>query len=220
MAFIGSGACHRSASMCQQRDSTSAVFGYSSLSIMFLSAASMYRRFRTSSSIHVLTKVARIELRVAIQHGLVMHHLVGGFRQITLLWNGKFRERLGFLRDGRTAALISTLSGTTRSSALPQVLSQQCELLFSVVECVSDIAVPFVDLERLLRSGIQKSQSRFWIFAGKWSHLRYVKIRMATVSHGCIRARFRNEHRHSNEHGRVLTKRNAHVGLLHILKHV
>jgi hypothetical protein len=28
--------------------------------------------------------------------------------------------------------------------------------LFSVVECVSDIAVPFVDLERLLRSGIQK----------------------------------------------------------------
>ena len=28
MAFIGSGACHRSASMCQQRDSTSAVFGY------------------------------------------------------------------------------------------------------------------------------------------------------------------------------------------------
>lgn len=47
--------------------------------------------------------------------------------------------------------------------------------------------------------------------------LRYVKIRMATASHGGIRARFRNEHRHSNSHGCVLTKRNAHVGLLHIL---
>lgn len=52
---------------------------------------------------------------------------------------------------------------------------------------------------------------------GNGHNLRYVKIRMATASHGGIRARFRNEHRHSNSHGCVLTKRNAHVGLLHIL---
>lgn len=58
-AFAGSGACHSWASMETQRRSSSAVRGYSSLSIMFLSRHSL---MRTSAwgSIQVVTKVARL----------------------------------------------------------------------------------------------------------------------------------------------------------------
>ncbi len=59
MVCSGSGACHRSASIVQHRVSTAAVCGYSSLSIMFLSAASRYSR-AACSSIHVPTNVARL----------------------------------------------------------------------------------------------------------------------------------------------------------------
>src|ERR1700733_1725704 len=52
------GACHRSASMWTQRRSTSAVCGYSSLSIMFLLTDSAIRA-RSSGSAHVWQKVAR-----------------------------------------------------------------------------------------------------------------------------------------------------------------
>src|SRR6185437_15272506 len=52
------GACHRSASMCTQRASISAVCGYSSLSIMFLSTDSAISA-RTSGSAHVWQNVAR-----------------------------------------------------------------------------------------------------------------------------------------------------------------
>jgi hypothetical protein len=51
-------ACHRSARMLTQRISSSAVCGYSSLSIMFLSTASAMSA-AASGSIHVVTKVAR-----------------------------------------------------------------------------------------------------------------------------------------------------------------
>ena len=52
------GACHRSASMCTQRASISAVCGYSSLSIMFLLTESAIRA-RSSGSAHVWQNVAR-----------------------------------------------------------------------------------------------------------------------------------------------------------------
>jgi hypothetical protein len=58
MVWSGSGAFHSRAIIRQQRSSISAVAGYSSLSIMFLSKASLYSRFAWSS-IHVPTKVAR-----------------------------------------------------------------------------------------------------------------------------------------------------------------
>ena len=54
----GSGACHRSASIATQRRSSSAVRGYSSLSIMFLSRQSDISR-PACGSIQVVTKVAR-----------------------------------------------------------------------------------------------------------------------------------------------------------------
>jgi hypothetical protein len=57
-AVCGSGACHRSASMRVQRRSSSAVRGYSSLSIMFLSAHSAMSA-AACGSIHVVTNVAR-----------------------------------------------------------------------------------------------------------------------------------------------------------------
>lgn len=58
-ALSGSGACHRSASIDTQRRSSSAVRGYSSLSIMFLSRHSPIST-PASGSIHVVTKVARL----------------------------------------------------------------------------------------------------------------------------------------------------------------
>ncbi len=58
VASSGSGACHRSASMATQRRSSSAVCGYSSLSIMFLSTHSAISA-RACGSIQVVTNVAR-----------------------------------------------------------------------------------------------------------------------------------------------------------------
>ncbi|CAM5549242.1 hypothetical protein SPURM210S_03636 [Streptomyces purpurascens] len=57
-AVSGSGACHRSASIATHRRSSSAVRGYSSLSIMFLSRHSAISS-PASGSIQVVTKVAR-----------------------------------------------------------------------------------------------------------------------------------------------------------------
>lgn len=54
----GSGACHSSASIATQRRSSSAVRGYSSLSIMFLSRHSAIS-IPACGSIQVVTKVAR-----------------------------------------------------------------------------------------------------------------------------------------------------------------
>ena len=57
-AAAGSGAFHRSARIATQRRSSSAVCGYSSLSIMFLSAVSAMSR-AACGSIQVVTNVAR-----------------------------------------------------------------------------------------------------------------------------------------------------------------
>jgi hypothetical protein len=59
MMSAGSGAFHRSARMATQRRSSSAVCGYSSLSIMFLSEHSAISS-RACGSIQVVTKVARL----------------------------------------------------------------------------------------------------------------------------------------------------------------
>ena len=59
VAFSCSGEFHRSARMLTQRASISAVCGYSSLSIMFLSAVSAIRR-APKAGIHVVTNVARL----------------------------------------------------------------------------------------------------------------------------------------------------------------
>ncbi len=58
-AVVGSGACQRSASIREHRRSSSAVRGYSSLSIMFLSAVCAISA-AAWGSIHVVTKVARL----------------------------------------------------------------------------------------------------------------------------------------------------------------
>lgn len=58
-ALSGAGACHRSASMDTHRRSSSAVRGYSSLSIMFLSRHSAISS-PAYGSIQVVTKVARL----------------------------------------------------------------------------------------------------------------------------------------------------------------
>ena len=55
-----SGTCHRSPSIRTHRASMSAVCGYSSLSTMFLSTVAAYS-LSASSSIHVVTKVARLK---------------------------------------------------------------------------------------------------------------------------------------------------------------
>ena len=58
VAWLPLGAFHRLLRMLTQRRSSSAVCGYSSLSIMFLSAVSAINR-AASGGIHVVTKVAR-----------------------------------------------------------------------------------------------------------------------------------------------------------------
>ncbi len=58
VAFASSGAFHSWAIIRTQRPSIAAVCGYSSLSIMFLSAVSANSR-RASSSMYVVTNVAR-----------------------------------------------------------------------------------------------------------------------------------------------------------------
>ena len=58
-AAAASGACHRLARMFTQRRSSSAVCGYSSLSIMFLSKHSAISCC-ACGSIHVVTNVARL----------------------------------------------------------------------------------------------------------------------------------------------------------------
>ena len=57
VAASASGACHRRLRMLTQRSSSSAVCGYSSLSIMFLSKHSDMSR-SACGSIHVVTNVA------------------------------------------------------------------------------------------------------------------------------------------------------------------
>ena len=59
VASCASGACHRWLSMVTQRISRSAVCGYSSLSIMFLSRHSAMS-LSACGSIQVVTKVARL----------------------------------------------------------------------------------------------------------------------------------------------------------------
>ena len=72
--LAASGAFHRSAIMCTQRRSISAVCGYSSLSIMFLSIASVHQRV----DLGLLPRLAergQVLAGVAVEHQLVRHDL-------------------------------------------------------------------------------------------------------------------------------------------------
>ena len=65
--------------MLTQRRSSSAVCGYSSLSIMFLSADSAIR-MSASGSIHVVHERREVEPGVAVEHQLVVDDLERGAR--------------------------------------------------------------------------------------------------------------------------------------------
>ena len=74
MACSGSGACHRWARMLTQRRSNSAVCGYSSLSIMFLSSALGHQPH--GLGLHPGGhERGQVEPGVAVQHELVVHQL-------------------------------------------------------------------------------------------------------------------------------------------------
>ena len=95
--------------MLTQRISMSAVRGYSSLSIMFLSNVSDMS-VCACGSIHVVTNVARFEPRVAVEHQLVVDHLVRGvgshpaLRQ--LVRRGARRPRPPGRRSGRSRTVL------------------------------------------------------------------------------------------------------------------
>ena len=76
IVLADSGAFQRSASMCTQRRSISAVCGYSSLSIMFLSMAQLHERV----DLRLLPRLAergQVLAGVAVEHQLVVHDLEG-----------------------------------------------------------------------------------------------------------------------------------------------
>ena len=80
VASSGIGACHRSARIATQRRSISAVCGYSSLSIMFLSAQSDIsgERLRLHPGGH---ERGQVEPGAAVQQQLVLDQLVGDVRR-------------------------------------------------------------------------------------------------------------------------------------------
>ena len=75
VASSASGACQRWLRMLTQRVSSSAVCGYSSLSIMFLSKHSAIS-FSACGSIQVADERRHVEARVAVEHQLVVDDLV------------------------------------------------------------------------------------------------------------------------------------------------
>ena len=79
--------------MFTQRRSISAVCGYSSLSIMFLSNDSAMSR-SASGSIHVVTNVAMFRRRAAVEQQLVVDQPVGGLRASSSIGHLELRDRL------------------------------------------------------------------------------------------------------------------------------
>ncbi len=82
MVLAAAGEFHKSANMWTARASISAVWGYSSLSTIFLSRHSSIRRW-TSGSTQVWQKVARF-IRVAVEHQLVVHDRIGLLRRMRI----------------------------------------------------------------------------------------------------------------------------------------
>ena len=93
VASSSPGAFHSRASMLTQRSSISAVCGYSSLSIMFLSNVSAIRS-RASSSIHVVTKRGQIQPRVAVENQLVSDQVVRLLRRQSAIGHAVLGHRL------------------------------------------------------------------------------------------------------------------------------
>ena len=90
MVRSGWGECQSSASMWTQRISSSAVCGYSSLSIMFLSKVSDMRRW-ASGSIHVPQNVARLkrELPSRINSSWIrLYAVLGAMPSSGMEWRG------------------------------------------------------------------------------------------------------------------------------------
>ena len=95
-----SGACHRSASMATQRRSSSAVCGYSSLSIMFLSKHSAIScvGLRLHPGGHERREV---QPRVAVEHQLVVDDLVRDVGRHLAARELEAGDRAGVHRDER-----------------------------------------------------------------------------------------------------------------------
>ena len=99
VASSSSGEFHSRLSMFTQRISRSAVRGYSSLSIMFLSNVSRHERF--GLRLHPRRDERReVQPRVAVEHELVVHDLVRGVglqarRRQLLAWCGVHLARTG-----------------------------------------------------------------------------------------------------------------------------
>ncbi len=117
MADAASGACHRSARMCTQRDSISAVCGYSSLSIMFLSMQARINR-STSGATRVVQNVARFwrELPSSSSSSCTSASAIaGGTPRSGIVYFGRrpFRKAGGVHRRGSdvAAATIGSMQG-------------------------------------------------------------------------------------------------------------
>ena len=113
-ASASRGAFHRSASICTQRRSISAVWGYSSLSIMFLSMARSISLW-TSGSSQVWQKVARFwrALPSSSSSSAMAWKASAG----TTMFSGKSLEGRVFLRS---------MSAKTESSSSSRTLSLLC----------------------------------------------------------------------------------------------
>ena len=91
--FHAPGACQRSAIMCTQRSSISAVCGYSSLSIMFLSSDSSIS-WRASGSDPGRAEGRQVLPRVAVQQQLIVHQAVYFLRRGCVIRQAVFRQVL------------------------------------------------------------------------------------------------------------------------------
>ena len=107
----GSGAFQRSASIPTHRCSSSAVRGYSSLSIMFLSKHSSISP-PACGSVQVVTKRGEVETGVAVEHQLVVHDLIGDIRVERAIGQGESRNPDGLVVEHR----VDRQLGRTRSS--------------------------------------------------------------------------------------------------------
>ena len=111
VASATSGACHSRASMFTQRVSSSAVCGYSSLSIMFLDSDSAIS-FSACGSIHVVTNVARF-----------MRALPSSISSSWTIWYATSGESVpsGMECRGMRSVSSEKIGATERSSVCPAV---------------------------------------------------------------------------------------------------
>ncbi len=110
----GSGACHRSASIATQRRSSSAVRGYSSLSIMFLSRHSLIST-PACGSIPGGDEGGQVQPRVAVQHQFVVDQPVRRLRGQRGVGEPVGRRRLRHAAEGFVAPWNGLTASRRRS---------------------------------------------------------------------------------------------------------